>query len=362
MASLHGMYASGANCRFENIDLADTKTRKSLVTKTPTTTLPFLETEEGNLSETNAILFYFAQKYKKDLLGQNVFENAKINQWIEFASNEINRCQKTLIYPLFGWQAFCKESYDKENGKIKEYIRILEKELEGKNYLVGNRLTLADIVLFRYLRLFMMLLFPDGMRKKLLPHTSKWFENIMKTNEAVKAYGRIILCKQPLKPFTGTINRNPQLSGSKKPKKIFEIKPMDTKNPTMRNIQSYITKFIKNRCDALFKDFLPDNYIPLVQKNNIGDSEFTTPCSTQIFNMCNKKKDWKYGTIEEVAEAFIKDLKDESNIIKEFKIIVHEPMRKDNKKEAEGKKRKNKYLKIFILIFILIQNGLKKKQ
>ena len=158
MASLHGMYASGANCRFENIDLADTKTRKSLVTKTPTTTLPFLETEEGNLSETNAILFYFAQKYKKDLLGQNVFENAKINQWIEFASNEINRCQKTLIYPLFGWQAFCKESYDKENGKIKEYIRILEKELEGKNYLVGNVLKMLFSIALIYVIVILILL------------------------------------------------------------------------------------------------------------------------------------------------------------------------------------------------------------
>ena len=68
------------------------------------------ETEEGNLSEANAILFYFAQKYKKDLLGQNIFENAKINQWIQFSSIEINRCLKEIIYPIFGWKEFCKES------------------------------------------------------------------------------------------------------------------------------------------------------------------------------------------------------------------------------------------------------------
>ena len=354
MASLHAMYASGANCTFENIDLADTETRKNIVTKTPTNTLPFLETEKGNISETNAIIFYFAQKYKKDLLGKNAFENAKINQWIEFACSEINRCQKAIIYPMFGWQEFCRESYDKENGNIKEYIKILEKEFEGKNYLVGNRLTVADIVLFRYLRLFMMFQFPEGMRKKLLPNTSKWFENIMKTNEAIKAYGRIVLCKQPIKPFSGKINRNPpQTVGTKKPRKIFEIKPMDTKNPTMKNIQLYITNFVKDRCYELFKEFLPENYVPLVQKNNIGDSEFTSPCATQIFNMCNKKKDWKYETIEEVAEEIKKDIKDDNKIIQEFKIVVHEPMKKDNKKEKEGKKKKkqipkNIYLDIYI--------------
>lgn len=350
MSALHAMYVSKANCSFENIDLADIETRKSLVTKTPTSTLPLLETEEGNLSETNAILFYFAQKYKKDLLGKNAFENAKINQWIEFASCEINRCHKAIINPIFGWNDFCKDTFDKENNKIKDYLKILEKELDGKNYLVGNRMTLADIVLFRYLRFFMMLHFPDGMRKKLLPHTSKWFEGIMKTNEAVKAYGRTVLCKQPLKAFTGIINRTLRHSVDSG----FRLKPMDTDHPTMRNIQSHIVKFINNRCQELFKDFLPPNYLPQVQKNVIGDSEFTTPCATQIFNMCNKKPGWKYKTIEEVAEDFVKDLKDDGNMISQFKIVVQEPMKKDDK-GGEGKKKKkekkipkNVYIDIYL--------------
>ena len=343
MTSLHAMYVSKANCAFENIDLSDIEARKKIVSKIPTITLPYLETSQGNISETNAILYYFASKYKKDLLGKNPFENAKINQWIEFCSSELNECQKAMIYPIFGWNDYCKEKYDNYNGKLKDYIKIFEKELENKNYLVGNRLTLADIVLFRYLRLFMMFQFPEAMRKKVLPNTSKYFENLMKTEEVIKSYGRIILCKQPLKPFIGKINRGKKTYTNKNTKSndnIFIIKPMDTKNPTMRNINSYITKFIKNRCHELFKDFLPPNYTPLVQKNNIGDSEFTTPCATQIFNICNKKKDWKYKTIEEVAEAFIKDLKDDDNIISEFKIIIQEPIKKDNKKESEGNKKK----------------------
>ena len=350
MSALHAMYVSKANCTFENIDLADTETRKNLVTKTPTSTLPLLETEEGNLSETNAILFYFAQKYQKDLLGKNAFENAQINQWIEFASCEINRCHKAIINPVFGWNDFCKDSFDKENNKIKDYLKILEKELDGKNYLVGNRMTLADIVLFRYLRFFMMLHFPDGMRKKLLPHTTKWFEGIMKTKEAIKAYGRTVLCKQPLKAFTGTIIRTLRHSVDSG----FRIKPMDTEHPTMRNIQSHIVKFINNRCQELFKDFLPPNYVPQVQKNVIGDSEFTTPCATQIFNMCNKKPGWKYKTIEEVAEDFVKDLKDDGKMISQFKIVVQEPMKKEDKGDEGKKKKKEKKIpkNVYIDIYL----------
>lgn len=211
MSVLHTINISSINCIFENLELEDIESRKKYVSKSPTITLPLLETKDGNISETNAILFYLAKKYKKDLLGNNSFENAKINQWIEFATCEINNCQKSIIYPIFGWVEFSKEKSNKDDFKLKEYLLILEKELKNKNYLVGNRLTLADIILFRYLRYFMMLQFPEGKRNNLLPNITKWFENIMNSKEAIKAYGKTILCKTPIKPFMQTINRKPYL-------------------------------------------------------------------------------------------------------------------------------------------------------
>ena len=114
---------------------------------------------------------------------------------------------------------------------------------------------------------------------------------------------------------------------------------MEAKQPTMRNIQNYLSQFMKKRCEELFKDFLPPNYTPLVQKNQIGTSEFTSPCATQIFNMCNKKQNWQYASIENVAEAIIKDLKDEEGIISEFKIVVQEGTKKDDKKEKKKKEK-----------------------
>ena len=114
---------------------------------------------------------------------------------------------------------------------------------------------------------------------------------------------------------------------------------MEAKQPTMRNIQAYLSQFMKKRCDELFKDFLPPKYTPLVQKNSIGSSEFTSPCATQIFNMCNKKQNWQYASIENVAETIIKDLKDEEGIISEFKIVVQEGTKKDDKKEKKKKEK-----------------------
>ena len=178
-----------------------------------------METENGNISQTNSIIYYLSQKYKPELLGENAFEKAKIMQWIEFANCEIFNCNKSIIYPIFGWSDLNKEEFDKSNNKIKEYLKLIEKELEKNEYIIGNKMTLADIKLFANIRFLMMLHFPEQMRNKLFPKINKWFEKIMKTPEAIKAYGRTILCKNILKPFNGRIDRNKGKEENKKESK-----------------------------------------------------------------------------------------------------------------------------------------------
>ena len=45
----------------------------------------------------------------------------------------------------------------------------------------------------------MMFHFPEGMRKSIFPKVTSWFQEIMNSPEAIKAYGRTFLCKNPLK-------------------------------------------------------------------------------------------------------------------------------------------------------------------
>ena len=209
MEVLHTVNVTKANCSFINVDLNDLESRNTLAQKTPTATLPFLETNSGNISQSTAIDYYLCSKYKPELLGNSEKEKAQVNQWIEFGGCEINRCVKSIIYPIFGWAPFCKETADKDNTNLKNYLKLIEDNLKKSSYIVGEKLTLADIILFRYLRYFMMLHFPEGMRKSIFPQTTKWFEKIMNTNEAIKAYGRTVLCKTPIKAFTGEIKKIP---------------------------------------------------------------------------------------------------------------------------------------------------------
>lgn len=208
MEILHTLNIIGKKIDFEEIKLEEKDKRNSLINKIPTTTFPFLETEKGNISQSNAIIKYLCEKYKPELLGENIFEKCKIIQWIEFANNEIFKCNKNIIYPIFGWNNLNKEDYNKDNNKIKEYLKIIEKELENKEYIIGNKISIADIKLFSSLRYLMILYLPEQMRNKLYPKINKWYEKIMNTSEAINAYGRTILCKNIIKPYNGIINKN----------------------------------------------------------------------------------------------------------------------------------------------------------
>ena len=95
MELLHIINISKANIPIIDVALNDEKTRLSLTTKSPTITLPYLETEKGNISQSSAIEYYISAKYNPELIGQNPLEKAKINQWIEFTNCEIARSDST---------------------------------------------------------------------------------------------------------------------------------------------------------------------------------------------------------------------------------------------------------------------------
>ena len=100
-----------------------------------------------------------------------------------------------LIEPIFGWKYYSKEEGNNTSKELKKKIEVLEKHLNGKEFIVGSDLTLADIFLFNKIRFVMMFLYREQMRNNVFKNVTRWFSKIMESVEAKKAYGRIILCK-----------------------------------------------------------------------------------------------------------------------------------------------------------------------
>lgn len=280
---------------FINIDLDDINTRNSFALKTPTLTLPFLQTDKGNISESIAIQIFLVEKYKPNMLGKNVFEKAKINQWIEFANCELQNSIKELIYPIFhGYNKnnINNKEKDNEDKKFKKYLSLLEKEFKkGNRYIMGDNITLADVVLFRYLRFFMMFYLNEKIRKSLCPQLTIWFENIMNTPEAIDAYGRTLLCKKQLKPLEIKVEKKMKIFNEEK--KQIEIKkeknPLDFLPPSKFDINNFKFEFFNNNNKTKVMQNFWNQYDPkgyslwFIEYQNL-ESE-----STKLFRMKNSK-------------------------------------------------------------------------
>ena len=234
---LHVIEVSKAPVTLENVDWSEEDKRKTLVTKSPTGTFPYLECEEGVLSESKAIEIYLAEKYKPELLGKDDIEKAQVRQWMDFASFELADCAQKIIYPIFGWKPYCKQSADEANTKIKEFMKALDQQVKGKRYAFGEQLTLADIALFRQLKFFFQLVFPKNLREKVFPNVTDWFLRVLNTPETDKVYGKVILCNQPLKPYISEKKEKKKEEKKKEEKKEKkEEKPQETEEPKKKKV------------------------------------------------------------------------------------------------------------------------------
>ena len=254
---LHVINLTKAPVELQNVDWEDAETRKTLTPKSPTGTFPFLETTEGILSESRAIENYLALKHRPELLGENDYEKAQVRQWSDFAIFEIGYCAKEIVYPIFGYKNYCKESADKANNRLKEFMRTLDAHLKDKDFVMGSRLTLADVTLFRELKYFFQLVFPKGLRDKVFPNATKWFQRMAETEEVKKVYGKILLCNQPLKPFVKEEKqeKKPEKKPEKHedtkkeepPKEKKKVNPLDELPPSKLELESFKRAFLNNK-------------------------------------------------------------------------------------------------------------------
>ncbi|CAG8549579.1 5507_t:CDS:2 [Funneliformis caledonium] len=109
--------------------------------------IPALTDHDFNVFESGAILIYLGENYDPEgkLLPKDPKLKSQVIQWIMFEVAGLGPMQgQANIYNTFSPEhvPYCIERYTKET---KKYYTTLNDFLEKKDYLVGNRFTLADI-------------------------------------------------------------------------------------------------------------------------------------------------------------------------------------------------------------------------
>ena len=105
------------------------------------------------LSESNAILFYLAEG--TEYLPADPFDRAKVLQWMSFEADYIQPTAGSLRYwTLTGKLPRRPRAMveGKREGALKA-LAALDRELAGRDFILGERYTIADISLFAYTHL-----------------------------------------------------------------------------------------------------------------------------------------------------------------------------------------------------------------
>jgi len=168
---------------------------KEFLAKFPVGKVPVLETPEGNVFESNAIARHVARQGHSKLYGSSHIEAAQVDQWIDFSANEIELPSAAWLFPILNIVPFHKEATEKAKGDIKKALTILNNHLNTKTFLVGERISLADIVVATGLYRLYSMVFDPGFRKPF-PNVTRWYLTVVNQPHAKKVMGHVELCEK----------------------------------------------------------------------------------------------------------------------------------------------------------------------
>jgi len=173
----------------------DTDVDAAFLQKSPAGKVPVLETSEGSIFEVNAIARYIAHLTKNHLFGASAFEAGQVEQWVDFASHEIELPASVWVFPIQGKIPDNATATQRAKSDIRKSLDILNKHLSTRTYLVGERITLADIVVATSLfRLYELVLDP-GFRKSFV-NVNRWYLTIVNQPNFQSVVGSVTLCSK----------------------------------------------------------------------------------------------------------------------------------------------------------------------
>ncbi|KAH8408031.1 hypothetical protein KR222_011532, partial [Zaprionus bogoriensis] len=164
--------ALGLELNLKVIDLGKQEQLKPEFIKiNPQHTIPTLVDNGFSLWESRAILVYLVEKYAKDdsLYPKDPQGRALVNQRLYFDMGTLYKALGDYYYAPFQK----KEQTPENLQKAEAALDFLNTFLEGKTYLAGDRLTIADIAILATVSTFTVL----SLDLSKYPNIIRWYEN-----------------------------------------------------------------------------------------------------------------------------------------------------------------------------------------
>ncbi|WEW61949.1 elongation factor EF-1 gamma subunit [Emydomyces testavorans] len=139
----------------------------------------FVGANDFVLTECIAVAVYLAsQNEKTTLLGKTKQDYASILRWMSFTNQEVLPNIAEWFRPLKGFGPYNKKSVEENSKRALKALDVLEKHLTNGTFLVGERLTLADIFCASLIsRGFQFVLGKDWRQANRA--TTRWYETVV---------------------------------------------------------------------------------------------------------------------------------------------------------------------------------------
>lgn len=137
---------------------------------------------------------------KSELLGKNPQEYALIVKWMSIVNSELLPTLANAFRPMLGKLPYNKKSVEEAIAYSEKVVSLFDKRLKEYTYLVGERLTIADIFVaslvtrgFDYLWGFEW--------RKLHPEFTRWFKTIIQNPILFEVIGEYKFRDKPIEYF-----------------------------------------------------------------------------------------------------------------------------------------------------------------
>lgn len=224
----------------------DNKTTEFLA-KSPLGRVPVLETAAGSIFESNAIARFVARiRQDTGLTGATLVESAQVDSWIDFNSHEIELPATLWFYPVLGSLPFNGAATEKAKADLAKALKVLDNHLADKTYLVGHKITLADITIASTL-VYPFKFVADARYRSAFPHVIRWFTTLVNQPAFEAVVGTVVFAEKELtvagaapvafdaRAATGAAPKVKQEKAPKVPKAPKEEKPKAEKKAVVKD-------------------------------------------------------------------------------------------------------------------------------
>lgn len=144
------LFARLAGIAYELIDvdlLGGEHTREPFLSLNPFGQVPVIEDGEVTLADSNGILVYLAKRYAPDWLSEEPEQAGQLQRFLSLAAGPINYGPATArLIEVFGAE---RDAETAKNIAAWAFQR-LEAHLERRDWLVGDRPTIAEVAIYSY--------------------------------------------------------------------------------------------------------------------------------------------------------------------------------------------------------------------